>query len=464
MNKITDFIFSKTTNSEPGILNKICGIFSKITSFVAQFFENKNQKSNPDPKVSSLKLADKVSLEPKKLTTSHNVMAGWLRQICAVAHSPKKKKVQFPDQVSWQVFEGVHRDNPKPLSFYEREEIIARQILKLEKKHPRELLYRLFDKEGFMLMDGVALVASYLRHKKNLQNLYVCTSFEAFQIQLNKISQLKEGRFAFILPSGIENRQKKDKDYKGDAGHKISVCVEKTSEGVNIAILDALGWKVDEDDYHLLAPHLLHKSAKENQYTDIAGREIFWYIIHSHLYSPTTTIYFSSVERQHAGFGCETFSLRDAVWFLQERDFFNKIQCDDVLVQERNVSLHLKPITLLPPIFMKSAQSKRLITSYRENYIKVFPGSQTELDALQKSLPKHESENQNHYINHRSDKYHFLALTALLDLNTQEVEKFIKEAGLIAPCPPIVQGQAPQTLSERNLFPSSTVTITRSRL
>ncbi len=467
MNKIVNFIINKAqniySNNEQGIFSKIFGMFSKITSYVRQFFEHKNQKPNFDPK-SKPDLANKVSF----VVPSNEVMARRLRQICAVANPNiiKKEPSPFPTKVSWEVFRDVERATNEPFTSYEREKLIAKKILTLvEKKHPKELLDKIFDEEGFMLMEGVALIGSYLRRKKDLQGLYVCTSVEAFQTELNKISLLKEGRFAFVLPISIENREKEDKEYKGDAGHKMSVCVEKTSEGTNIAILDAMGWEIEENDYHIFAPRLIHKSAKENQYTDVEGRELFWYIINSKLYSPETTkIYFSTVERQHAGFGCETFSLRDGVSFLQERDFFNKIRSDDVLIQEKEASLHLKPITLLPPIFMRSAQSKRLIAQYSEEYPRAFPQHQEEVEVLKKILPKHDVNNQNHYIDHRSHKYHFLALTALLELDTQDVKKMIQEAGVVAPCPPIVEGQAPQTLSERALFPSCTVTITKSKL
>ena len=61
---------------------------------------------------------------------------------------------------------------------------------------------------GDFEMAGVAIVAAYLKAKHGLQNLFVCKSFEAFQAQLQEISQMEgDVRMALILPDEPEDER-----------------------------------------------------------------------------------------------------------------------------------------------------------------------------------------------------------------------------------------------------------------
>ena len=425
-------------------MSSFCKSSQIIRSIAEYFFEQKNQTPPPPQPL----LKRRLALAPCSKTTS------------------PKPDATLP-QISWNLFEDIECEGS--LTNEQKEQIMEQHLKSpaILDRHPKELINEIFDKynDGFLLMKGVALVARYLRKKKNLENLYVCTSLEALQNQLNEISKLKEGRFAFVIPDDLEDREEEDKEYKGDAGHKIAVCVEKTPQGVQIAILDALGWSIDPEDNNAPSPKKLRSSAKQAQYKEIREESaILWYIMQSQLYSPETTkIHVSTVSRQHAGYGCETFSLRDAISFLKDRDFFKKIVSDTLTAQENKASYSLQPIIFLPPAFMRGAHSRKLLTSYAEEYSRIFPQHIKEVEALQKKLQE-SVDQRNEYISYKSYKYHLMALTALLELETQEIEKMISEAGIVAPCKPLLPGYAPQTLSDRTLTRPIGVTYTKNPL
>ena len=384
------------------------------------------------------------SIPNKETETKQPKLEGLFQKATKVNQTEPSKAIspRLTSQLSWDLFEGIECSGS--LTNSEKESIILTHLNSpiLQMKHKESLISEIFRKndKGFMLMKGVALVGSYLRKKKGIDNLYVCTSIEALQKGLNEISKIKEGRFAFVIPSELEEYDLEKGEYQD---HKIAICVEKTSTETQIAILDA-----DVEDWLIDSKDASSSFLKELEHTFInQDHPVLLYIMESQIYSPETTkVHFSITHRQNAHYGCETFALHDGISFLRDHDFFKKIISDTVTIDGHTFYRML----FLPPVFMRGTQSRALLKSYIEEYPRMLPEYASDVSHLEKSL-QNSLEERNEYISLKSYKYHLIALTALLTLETQEIEKMISEAAIVAPYSPLVSGTSPEKLSSPQL-------------
>jgi hypothetical protein len=300
---------------------------------------------------------------------------------------------------------------------------------KLEGRYPTAFLKRFID-DRFAFdqieMDGLAIVTTYLRNKKGLKGLYVCKSYEAFQQKLEEINRMKGNvRLGLILPWGPDRSLKNDdREYHGEVGHKMAVCVEKSGPQIKIAMLDSLG--IEANSFSPIVVNSTDIRVMSNISSDVSGIEaVIWHSFHSSLKRKNIALYFSSLKRQKIGFGCETFAIRDAVTFLQDPLFFDKIITENVLLQQGRFKLPLQKITSLPPAFMKGSQNVEFLHEYISTY-PTDPEKENEINTLTQSLAKHTNQvkgkKQNHYINERSGKYHLLVLKALESLEMSDIE------------------------------------------
>ncbi len=272
-------------------------------------------------------------------------------------------------------------------------------------------------------MPGVSILATYLRDKHHLNGLYVCSSFEAFQKKLEEMSQMPgDSRCAWIIDATLDT----------ESSHKITVCFEKKGDSFKIAILDALGNSPED-----FSPTIATASAEwiKKHVAEFHrlpyGLYVLWYIYHSIIDLKQAQIYFSSVERQHSTFGCDTFSLRDAKTYLKSPDFFDTIQVEDCIVSHKGQELELSEIKVLPPLFMKGAQSLRLLD-----------------ESLKTSLADHISEGVNHYTTQRTIKYYLIVLEALRLLTAEKIRSLMSKTLITAQRPPVSRDQFPLTLND----------------
>ena len=274
--------------------------------------------------------------------------------------------------------------------------------------------------DTLMQMPGVAIIATYLRRKHGLKNLFVCSSLEAFREKLNQIDGLKEDvRCALILPQETDF-EKSVHHYFGYAGHKTVACVEKKGRDVRIALIDALG------DF----PEFFQEGNKTSSFT------ILQYIKTSSLKKPK--IYYCGVERQTTGHSCESFALRDAIAFLKDPQFFEKIRF-------KRVESGMREIKLLPPAFMKGTQKSSTLVRFGPKYLRTNrPNKELEVSDLHTCVNKHtvtvidpqakkSRKMQNHYINHKSLKYHNILLKALETTSPKELSMIVNESLLVVP-------------------------------
>lgn len=361
----------------------------------------------------------------------------------------------------------------------EFDEKIIDECKNLEEESKTPHVKTVFDDDS-LKMPGVAILAAYLRRKKGLDNLFVCKSLEAFQAKLNEISQWKGNiRIAFVLPCGPEDRTDDDEEYDGDAGHKIALCLEKVGDSIKIVLLDSLG--SNPRDYN---PIIAKSPAEHLQESPGDDTVILWYIFHSQLDWNKTEFYYSFGSRQETGYCYETFALKDAISFLQDPQFFDKIKKSKVVIEApaRNIRIQLQQIDQLPPAFMKGTQDNAALEDYIQHYpqVNTSEGSKSDPEKLQqllrlkKTIEKHtiqiekikeeevKIKTQNHYINHHSMKYHLIALNALKMTAPEELQKIISETLLTVPRPVMKEGEPPHTLSDLARWNTLTFTVYKS--
>lgn len=281
-----------------------------------------------------------------------------------------------------------------------------------------------------MWMPGVALVASYLSEKKNVKGIHVCQTLEAFATQLNEIALSDaDQRAAFIIgtvQSGLPRY-----GYRIQPNfpqHKVAVCVERKEGTLSIAVMDS---QPLPGHNHEVTPDHLNEEIWEGfrepgRYSnlDLVFRAILKGCRGT---SSSLRLTHSKVLRQKS-FGCAEFALHDAVAFLRDPEFFNKIACSNKFILAHNHKI--EGIVELPPEFMIGLQG----TGEREEY-KTKVDVSRPLIGKKKNLQQYFEENvlevsaggdakgQNLYIT----KKHFTYLTYLTDILSNKSEAEIRE-------------------------------------
>jgi hypothetical protein len=357
----------------------------------------------------------------------------------------------------------------------------------------------------WLQMRGVSLLASYLQIKKGIQGLYVCTSLEALKAKIEEISQSpSDMRCALVVPAALESRNEKSPEYETFAQHhKVTVCVEKKGNSLKIALLDSLPIKeVSAKKVKSTPQAILQAAPVRNDDNDYLGHHlglsyedaILWYIFNSDLNRCSVTIYCTAIERQYADFGCPAFALKDAVAFLEEPRFFEKIRTQhNIYSDEHGYHLPIQSIVLLPPEFMKGTQSLSSLRKYVKVYSELPPDNEietlknllniplppelegdqllsylrmyakmsgqvyinNEIEKLQSRIKKHlfkdRQKEQNGYNSERHFKYCFLLLKTLETMQEHEIEKIIAETTISAKRRSLKEGEEPMTLNDIGL-------------
>jgi hypothetical protein len=268
---------------------------------------------------------------------------------------------------------------------------------------------------------GVAITATYLKEKKGLTNLFVCASADVLQAQVANIRQMPgDVRAAFIVHECSEGNDDKDDDFF----HCSVVGVEKKGSALKIVHLDALG--ADQVTWSADGTGLAEKYVE-----DIVMK----------FRDDQTELYVIEIERQSSENGCESFALRDAVAFLEDPQFFDKIQTKKQVGVSEGKEFECHEITALPPAFMRGTQSIKILDAYFAAHSG--KNSADEISALKKSLAKHvhpiakgRSKQRNYYIVERTLKYQSIMMSALKYLSKQEVKSIISKSLIVDATPP----------------------------
>jgi hypothetical protein len=262
---------------------------------------------------------------------------------------------------------------------------VAASAFALDKK----LIYYTYLASGNARLARLAIAATYVKEKKGLQNLYVCTSRAAFEKAFAKVQASPQDlRIAFI----VFDR------WVGNFGpiiHFWTIGIEKTNSTLKVACLDGLGQDSDDIAYQFKPIFFATKNLE---------------------------IYFSSVTIQKDGIGCETFALRFGVDFLEDPQFFNHIQTKPKKHKIRNAPVY--KITRLPIPFMKMAQSFNLLRDYLQTHQGDTKPLESAISKHSFCSPEHETY-RNYYNQERAVKYLTIALTAMKTLPPQECHHVI---------------------------------------
>lgn len=273
-------------------------------------------------------------------------------------------------------------------------------------------------------MQGLAIIGSYLKEKHHVEHFYVCDSMEAFQAQLKKLADGPDCKASFVIPTrdmGVNARRIPENQ------HKTAVCIEKIDGQIKIALIEGEPKGITEHILKLNPDQL--KTLKQPR----DDTSVIWCIYKSGIDLNNVKLYRSISKREFGAYGCETIALRDAIDFLKTPDFFSTVQ-----YHKLPINPNIQEIVALPPAFMKSTQSKTALQQYFKNnpslanqsYQKSRSGSATLSETVNRNtFPGYDSKGklkmQNHYVSFRSFKYHMMALQAMEDLSSYELEKII---------------------------------------
>lgn len=381
---------------------------------------------------------------------------------------PEIKPVQIPT-VNIPLPSDVNPSNQTVLDYKKLPDLITRQdelaraqfvkktYTELQKKHSGlELMTKNYGLQpsGVWLsfnMKGLSLIASELKAKHQLEHLHVCDSLEAFQNKLLEISQ-SEGdlKAALIIPTrGLASYI----THVPESQHKTTVCIEKKDGKLKIMYIDSQPWDVDES--------LVKKPICELQDLDLAVGNAsfgaFWAIYHSGIDMNHVELSRFMPTREHAGFGCETFALKDSVAFLKTDNFFGKM-----IKGPTPKGSAISQVIALPPDFMKTTQSLSQIQKYAEEYpalanqnlIRRKSDSPRSLQQAVKLRTKKgynknsQKVDQNHYTTMFSLKYHKMLLDSMANLETQAIKDKIDSTFVFVDRPLLKKGETPKTIND----------------
>ncbi|MBA3721850.1 MAG: hypothetical protein H0W88_05560 [Parachlamydiaceae bacterium] len=269
-------------------------------------------------------------------------------------------------------------------------------------------------------MKGLAYLSSSIKKKNKFANdaLMVCETLQSFRTELERIQIDNTNtpiKRAFVIPTHSTDWGHKEKGgmagrFEHHTQHIVTVVVEKIDGKLHIALMDPMNRAGNE----ILNPdHIgLGENKKDVRFTE--KEIVLSYITASKLNPATTKLYHSSVLRE-TGNGCWAFALKDAIGFLNDRDFFNNIKLADErepvrLVSETNKDqfFELQKIEALPLNFMKTAtlrpQEFKEHFDANRKYFKKYPDHEI-TDFSKNKLLKHCVENQNMRIGHLTAKW-----------------------------------------------------------
>lgn len=152
----------------------------------------------------------------------------------------------------------------------------------------------------------------------------------------------------------------------------------------------------------------------------------------------------SQVPREKS-YGCAVFALQDAIAYLRDPNFFNRILCSEEQVHV-DEEYKIEVITFLPPEHMIGTQSSQLLKDYRNaggEFNQVLLGRKK---TLQDYLNSNEilasngydlAKSQNHYTTKKLFKYLKLIVRTLETLSPEEVESIIRKTLVTADTRPL---------------------------
>lgn len=277
---------------------------------------------------------------------------------------------------------------------------------------------------GFGLwMPGVAFVASRLAEKKNVQGLFVCETLESFATKLNEVALSPvDQKYAFIIPTVSSGR-----NAPNFPQHKVTVCVEMKDGELTIALLDARPIGKNSK----INPSRLKEDLWDGKFNkqEIAFRAI----LKGCEGLPTKPRFLHSQVIRERAYGCETYALQDAITFLQDSTFFDRISCSKTDVVKIDKKRKIEIIKELPADYLLGVQSSTFYDELKKKEKASY--FQQPLLGRKKTFEEYLDDNlildnkvlRNHYITKKSFQYLTLVITEMQKLSPKKFEKVVSK-------------------------------------
>jgi|GEM_PF-6895178 len=252
-----------------------------------------------------------------------------------------------------------------------------------------------FIENAYFTVEGVALIASYLKQKKGIRNLFVISDSNQVIDEIRRIAENPEDqKVAFITEVEAEGLDL--------VKHKVAYCVEKKNGILTLISLDSLGESTQNNDLISEVREFVKNLGSKGNYFE------------------------NTIKRERSYYGCTIFALQDAIGFLADDHFFEKITYQ--------MEGWKKAVTTLPPVCMVGTQSVSQINAYmkeRNEKSTILPGKNK---SLQKYLKKYtltgisnegEQKKQNHYVTNKHYKYIWLINCFIDGLAPEKLEAMV---------------------------------------
>jgi len=267
-------------------------------------------------------------------------------------------------------------------------------------------------------MKGVAFLASYLTAKKNIQGLFVCRKIENIGSKIEEMKSAPVGKKIAVIVGVSQS-------YPHYPQHKMAVLIEKKEDRLDIILADPMP---EGDNRDINPKQLLHeKDIVMLGYVDYNAKEI----VLRHVYKACRNngiqarFYHSTVRRERA-LGCEVYALQDALAFLRDPKFMEKLRIGEPRVSiDENYTIN--EITALPPECLIGTQSSTLLEGYRSEGIDFKIALPGRVKSLQTYLDNHtvmvNEKAQNHYMTKKVYIYMKFLIQSLQTLKEEDVNE-----------------------------------------
>lgn len=265
-------------------------------------------------------------------------------------------------------------------------------------------------------MKGVAFIAAYLKAKKNIEGLFVCRELKGIESKIEEIYHNPNDQRAALI-AGLSS------EYPQYPQHKVCILIEKKAGHLTIALLDPMP---ESHNREIDPKFILMKSDKLLGYSVCNSKELIFRQIYGVCKrNRINACLLDSVVRRELKGGCAIFALQDAVAYLKDPNFLDKIHVSsETQIDEE---YRIKSIDLLPPECLVGTQSFSLLDRYRQEGIDFDAPLLGRKKSLNAYLDQHKvivkNKAQNHYITKKFFCYMKFLVQSLERFDEKEVGK-----------------------------------------
>lgn len=263
-------------------------------------------------------------------------------------------------------------------------------------------------------MKGIAFIASYLQSKKNIQGLFVCRGMQGVHDKIEELHQNPADQKMALIVGDSE----KIPSYPQ---HKVAILLEKKAGIITIALLDPMpeGHNRDIEPDNILSSneHIMGYSLYNSK------ERVFRQIYRTCMKSGIEARFLDSIVRRETHGGCAIFALQDAVAFLRDPSFFEKVHVSKEVRIEKNFKI--EHIDTLPVECLIGTQSISIMQSHKVKGINFDSTLIARKKTGNQYLADHKivvnNKAQNHYITKKFFNYMKFIIQSLETMDEEDV-------------------------------------------